>query len=536
MLILIIAVLGNQVDPMRGAVPLPGCGELAAYSLLRATGSPVQLSDVSREFRSRPGFDPWSVSIYELRQGLAAFGCQTEAARFRADDLLRLPQPSILYFRPGRWDAREATGHFVVLLGVEGHQLKLAEWSRIDLDVNVQADVKDVVSRWDGEAILLSKTNNDAGVAVWAAVAIMLIVSLAVFLRRKWRFLRVSAMNLTAVLGLLVSAVGCGDRNGAAPAASPPAATLPFQRSVVELGNVRDKELTVAFPFRVGEQSVKITALGRTCSCTLVDEALLNRELLAGQQHELQVRLNADGVAGQTAVKTISVTTDPPSSAPILLAVRYRPIGKPLLSPKELILHSTPEKAAHGQVLVTYYRSATDPAVSIVRDRCRLDGFRLAEVTHKAEVIKSKIPGQLTEVTIDTTALQLEAVTPLGYGEYRSWQEFVLTDGTSQRCQVIVRVTHPFVALLPRVFAGQIEPGENWSVRVPVRHDKQASTVKDCVCDRSDVTVEYQDDVLTIAGKAPTVAGRFFGTVTVSFRSESIPNVSIPVSGFVTDH
>lgn len=529
-LMLVVTTIA-QSGAAGAASVVPGCGELAVYSLLRATGSTVSLSEVSRELRSYSGFDRDAASIQELRQSLLTFGCPTDAVRFRPSDLRRVPSPSILYFREGRWDARFSTGHFVLFLGMhESGRVELADWSQIDLGVRVLADAEQTIQRWDGEAIILHKTNSSATSAV--GLTVLALIAFVAFVRERSRATRENALRLAFVGWPILFSSGCDSTK---PVQATPSPVLHFDQPVRDLGNTKERSALVRFPFRVGEQPLTITGTGKTCQCLVPDQTVLNQRLEPGSQHEFSVQIDLAGVPGAPVVRTISVITEPVSPVPIVLAIRFRPIGQPVLSTKDLLISSKPEQPAQGEISLIHHRGAADTPISVVREQCRLEGFRITDVKRATDVVKSKIPGQMTEVTIDTTRIGLVGMATLSYGEHRQWQELVLSDGTRQRFQTIVRVSHPFTMLSPRAFVGSVKPGATWKTRLPVRHDRSLCEFVASRSERSDVRVEYADDVVMLTGVAPGTAGRFTGSVTLSFRPKTIPEIQIPFSGLVTE-
>ena len=141
-----------------GAIPIPGCGEAATFSLLCSIGRQVTLEDVHQTFRRLASSqDERVVSIHDIRQVLTFYGVATKALKFDKFRVADVSTPCILFIRPGRWFRSPADdiGHFVTLVGFTGGNANVLDWSGASIQADLMVPRQDLESVWEGDAIVI---------------------------------------------------------------------------------------------------------------------------------------------------------------------------------------------------------------------------------------------------------------------------------------------------------------------------------------------------------------------------------------------
>lgn len=515
---------------------MPGCAETAAFSLMRSHGSDVSLSEVARHFEQDPDFRPFAVSLYELRCVLGDLGFETQAVSSSPGKVTDLPCPCILYFRPGKWIRGSGTtkvGHFVTLLKIntDDQSALIADWAPFYASAETQVPLETLRRQWDGEAIVVAESTN-GGMAAGALIAAILIGVGVFFQCRRSAHGKSPSVRLMGLLVLSASIAGCdSDAESESPTGTD--VSLSFEKPVVDLGLIDSASRVVEFDFTVtGTHPVTIKSLDASCTCTAADTKIFDQPLQPGTRHTLAIKLSPTGAIGSPQTPTAQVVTDPPSPAPLLVAVSYRRSGAPVISHPEQVVRCQPGKRAKAQFRVTYHRAPDDPQVLLVPSQCTLDGFEFENCQTTTEIYDSQIPGHLEQVAIDTTTVHLRSKEKvLQYGTSRTRHALRFSDGETRSLLIDVVVRHPFAPALNRVYAGRLSPSQQWSLFVPVRYSGSPEAIRVSHSVRVD-DVRFADQQLVIKGRAPNHAGRFSGEVKVSFE-DGVPPVHIPVTGIV---
>ena len=336
----------GAVAPTTLIASLPGCGECAAYSFLRMTGTAATLSEVSHRFRGDAReFDPLRVSMRHIRSVLTEYGVETEAVQYTNHSVEHLPFPCILFFRPGRFPGLAVidSGHYLTATGLEGGEVRVFNWSPLAINHDTQMRSEVVSSFWDGEAIILKSRSR---AVVWgSSILILGMMCLAWLIQRRQRIANEVAAATKAVFMfplfacLLACMLGCG---GTSPLDGEGGPLLTVKIPVLNLGVVSSQEDIIA-KFQLEASTdirVQIKEISKSCGCTTTDESLLGKWLNPGDHQELLLRIHPKGTVAHTEVVTAELITDPKSPVPIVVCVRYRPRNPPRISASQLLVES----------------------------------------------------------------------------------------------------------------------------------------------------------------------------------------------------
>ena len=510
---------------------LPGCAEMACYSLLQLSGTDVRLMEVSERFRQRvPDFDPTKVSILELRHIASSFGVETDAIRMSPQRFSDLPVPCIIYFRPDRWRRHlsSPTGHFLTVAHIGDETLKAFDWDSINPDPVLLLPVDSIRNAWDGEAIVPRKSKTLNGRLI---VAILLASIAVAAVMKAARLRKLKKCMLFCGAAAFSSITGCGQRTVAIPTESIP---IVFATPTTNLGIVKGTgPLKVKFPFTVwNHDTVQIVGTSKTCNCAAVNEELIGQDLEPGSKHELIVNLTPSGTPAHSEVRIIQVMTDPPASPPIHIAVTYRLLSHPVLSVKELIVDGKIGEVVTAQFEMTCHRATSDQPVKVVESKCEWGLFSLVNIKYAAE--EFHLQGQAHEkIVTDRTEIQLRANPSRVYGESRAMIRLYFDDQSSVQLFSVVRIQHPFRLSLKRGFCGRRVAGEDWSISMPYRWDGKEGQVDRIECSIPGSRAELTEEVVAITGTAPNAPGRFEGEIAIYFRDATLSRLTVPISGVV---
>ncbi len=524
------------VDVCRAAdmegTAIPGCGETAAFSLLRLQGTDVVLSKVSESFRQRnPRFEFRRVSIRELRDVVEGFGVRTTAVRWPANRLEQLPTPSILYFRPKRWAVNPSsdTGHFITVSGIEEGQVSAFDWAPISTNPELRLPLEVVRSAWDGDAIILEGKGNAADWIWPCLIAGVVVVLLSVIWRR-------SARDATVALLVVGTCLNCGcSRTAPSPVVTEP--LLVFADAAKSLGLVSgDRPIEVRFAFQVRKQGpVTIREVSKSCGCTTINSELVGRSLEAGSSHELVLQLNPNGTAARAEVSTVTLKTEPASAAPIILALSYRCRSAPRVSVSEVFIESNLQQPSKTEFEITYHRAPGDLKAELKLAESDFGEFQTEKVVSKTEDfhVHDDVNQKLL---IDMTTVQLRSNRTYDYGVHRSQMTLAFEGHPKQTLPVVVRVLHPFRPQFSRVFCGPLKVGQTWTKDIPIQRGAEDLKVQSIDCEPAWIHSKLSGRKLAVSVLAPEKTGRFEGRITVRFEGDNPPAVTIPISGTVIEN
>lgn len=532
-------VLGADLESE--GIPLPGCGIAAVHSFLRCQGRAITLQDVDRAVRDKsPGVDPFSLSVADVRRALAAFGEPTRAVRVDPQDMASLPNPSVLFFGPGRWPrgAPGAVGHYVTLVKVSGRDAVLLDWNAVSVQSAVSLPLAQLETVWDGEAIVPDLPwwrSSQALAGFLVAICGSAICALARLRRGRTKSCApaIDTATLSVLLLVVTCFVGC-NRPQTDPQADP-TPTLFFEKPMLLLGPVPGgRTVEEDFPFRVWERGpVTIAAFESSCGCATPDTDLVGKELPSGSAQSMRVRLRPDG-EGLSVTRLIKIHTTPVSAGPLTVGIQYRRQDPPRISTSRIVASVAPGSIANAEVGIVYRHPPREPRVSLDLSRSAGTHFGVESVTQTSEVVKFDATADV-DLTIDTTHVNLRALTRLPYGEHRGQIKFAFDDRSEQIVETLVSVPHPLRLQMPRVFCGFLTPGERWSRSIAWERMPGAAFEIASVRAEDDTVQAYMSisNRLELTGEAPRAAGRFEVAVIVKFVPATIPPLRVPVSGIV---
>lgn len=118
---------GSNPDPGLSTLPVKTlvCGPNVLYMLLKLQGRPVTFQQVAREL----GSDNKLTSLLELRQAAARLGLPTRMRRCPLEDLDRCTMPCIAYTRSEFARRDDQSGHYMLVLKVEGERIEVVDGS-----------------------------------------------------------------------------------------------------------------------------------------------------------------------------------------------------------------------------------------------------------------------------------------------------------------------------------------------------------------------------------------------------------------------
>lgn len=529
----VVTFAEELVDPIV-SYRLPGCAEMACYSLLQLSGTDVQLTEVTERFRQRvPDFNPNRISIHQLRNITSSFGVETDAIRVSPQKLSDLPLPCIIYFRPRRWrhDESEMTGHFLTVAHVNEETVRAFDWDSVTPDPVLTLPMDFIKDRWDGEVIILRRYS-----IVNRALLVVILIFTTVAAARRLRKKQFASPLVSLLLyGAIVfsSTAGCGQQNIAGTTESMP---IRFTAPTVNLGVVRGPgRLEVKFPFTVWDNGpAQIVQVSKSCNCTAINEDLIDQELEPGSSHEFIVGLIPTGTPARSEVRTIQVVTDPPANPPIHIAIIYRLLGQPVISVEELTANGDIGQVIEADFEITYHRAKSDRPITLLNSKCDWGDFTPVDIKHVTEEFELQSDA-LGKIVTDRTKIHLRHNPSPVCGDFRSLLTLRFDDQSSKDLAAVVRIEHPFRLLVKRGYCGRCAAGERWAISIPYRWDRKGGTVDRIECSVPDSSAELTPTAILMTGMAPKTAGRFEGDLKISFRETALPPLTVPMSGLVVD-
>lgn len=523
-------VMGFQPQTDSVASPLPGCAVSAAKSFLTASGHHCSLSEIQSEIRAgREDFDPFAVSMYDLREGVTRCGLPVDAIKVPDSDLSQLPTPAILYFAPERWSriSGNSSGHYVTLLGFEENAAVIIDWNGLDPNALVHIPRATLESLWEGEAVVSQQQRTNS--FLLPVIAVGLAYAGVIAWRRK--SLTPGATSV-AVLVCLISA-GCGQSSNKLSDQSQ--SSLKFDSPLIDAGDVSSRDIIDReFHFQVtGSTPVRITGFETSCGCTTVDDGLVGKLLNPGEEHRLQINVRVD--PGFTpVVRFVKLITEPPTNPPHTLGIRYVPQERPQLSVSVLRCQTTFGESPTATLLITHRRTKQRKPVRLIREQSSGTTFAIADVKVKTEdVLLSEITQE--RCVVETHTVELRGQGHLMYGEHQGSLTLRFSDGSEQVLPTELLVEHPIVLKQRRVFLGVLKAGADWNRTISYTHSNHASVDIAQVSAVNGLVKPVRDPDMRIHlfGTAPQIPGRFEDLVEIRFSSDDIPVLRLPVSGIV---
>jgi ABC-type bacteriocin/lantibiotic exporter with double-glycine peptidase domain len=186
--------------------PLPDCGPVCVFVIMKLLDRPQSFSSVQARFRElNSDINLQYCSMQDLRLCLNSFGFKATSARVHRPEMT--PTPSILYFEPpveknGTPDS--TVGHFVVLKRIDKEQAEIIDWTLEPSVRSATLPISKLSQFWNGTVLIVSEReihiDNELfspfvlRVGVWTS-AILLILAITFMVERmiSWRSGRPSA-------------------------------------------------------------------------------------------------------------------------------------------------------------------------------------------------------------------------------------------------------------------------------------------------------------------------------------------------------
>ena len=505
---------------------------MSTYSLLRSCDQTPTVTEVVRRFELEcPGIDPYRHSIRDVRRVLDSFGVASVAVKILPANLRRWTRPAILYFGPGRWPYSRAssTGHFVCFTGQSGNNAIVLDWTSNQTDPTRMILIDELIAVWEGEAII---ERTDYEFFVIATVIGLMMVglwllspSIARLARRR------TSIPACMIVLLTLSGSGCGRSTPIAKGVP----CLVFDQPVAQLGRIRqERTASHEFKFQVWDQGpVKITKISTSCGCTSANNTIVGQTLLAGSQHSIAVSVRRD-VIGQPLTQLIQIMTDPASTDPLTVAVRYEFIPGPQPTVQELRLDTIPRQLPDGEVVVIHRRAVTDAPVVLDCAASLSTEFEIGEVVRSTELVATRVNTQ-EQLAVDTNRIPLRGRTSAGEVTRRSMIRLVWSDGTTNDLAVLVSPKLPLTLQLSHVYTGVLQPSKSWRQIVPRRTASDAVVSIKSIQSSDERMTAMMDSQgnLVVTGTAPVTPGRFRAEIVIQFSGETAPELRLPVTGIV---
>ncbi len=288
------------------------------------------------------------------------------------------------------------------------------------------------------------------------------------------------------------------------------------------------------FPFVVWKRSpVRITQVETTCSCTVARSGVVGRELPPGSSGNLRIELRAAERAGPVEQRAI-VYTEPAPRVPIILSVRATIIhpaqvvgGKPVVSG---IAGGPPPQ---GVVRVTRLRSPAEAPLELDERSSDLGDLRVIgmQSAHPINLYTGTIVDNLD------IALERHGTPPIGTRDEvirLAWKNGL----PATAVPLTIEVCHPVRPKLERVFLGEVPPGEERSIEVPLEVDGPLDPDAVRLTCRGDLAwarLSQHPWRLVVLARAPRKPGRFEGRVCLEFANLGLPAIHVVVSGITKD-
>jgi len=322
---------------------------------------------------------------------------------------------------------------------------------------------------------------------------------------------------------------------------SPVSEVLHILRPHVDLGVFRvgidGERPTHTFAFTVrGTSPVRIKSIETDCgACSSPARELIGKELEPGSTHMLTLQMDVDHRAGPCRQMAL-ITTDPPSRTPLVVSLAAFIVQPPVVSPSPLVVDSVFGELPECVVDIYRLRDASSRPLRLNEEASEFPSFVLVERSSDSGERPLLRSAERSPVQ-DRLTMRFKAATRLPIGEHRLEFRFAWRDDAAPSVlAVLVRVHHPVRPQVERVFFGQLRPAEQRAVRLWLQHTSQERpNVRTVMSDLDFVhsSINEVGDELVLKVRAPTGAGRFAGTVTISFENGSIPPLNLPVSGVV---
>ena len=527
----------TSIDVGQQAESIPPCGPACVYTVLRMNGRHVGIAQLQATFREVDPKLDWQVaSLWHLREALARFGVNWEAREFRDHEFSSLSLPAILYFEPGQWPgvSMRHVGHFVVLAHLNGSTVTVADWQPSARSVIVELPRADLEQRWSGIALVDASHAATWGMPTACGIVVVLIVALFAL-----RFVVKGKLRLRfprVVVGAWIAMVTCGCDGDNSVTGSSTHPTLLFEEPSVNLG-LRNSAtpMTTQFKFRVWDEStVRIVGVATSCGCSSSESDIIGRDLQAASEAELSLVTRPRRGIGANSVFA-SVTTDPPSPAPLVIAVHYELPEQPQAAVSVVVVEGMPNLPAATSVEFVHRRRSADGALQIDRQKSQCTHFHIANIEMKSES-GDVDPRSGDQLSIDRYQVQLQSTVPCEYGAKSGVLRLAWGNGEITEVPTLLRVARPVEPSFSNVFAGVLKPQQEWSVRVPCRRTVDGQAVVATV-ESPDPALQASfsnaENVLQLRGKAPATSGRFSERVILKFDAQNIPALEIPITGIV---
>lgn len=320
-----------------------------------------------------------------------------------------------------------------------------------------------------------------------------------------------------------------GGRGGGEP-------PLAFSQYTVDKGVVwvgpSPEPLEFAFPFAVWQRTpVRITQVETTCACTVATGDLVGRELPPGASETLRIKLSAGQRAGVVEERAL-VHSDPASDAPMILSLKAT-----ILHPARM-LGATPVLSGvagagrpRGVVRITRLRSAAEAPLQLEAIDCDQGNLRVIglESTHSANAY--------TNTMADNVDITLEADGAYPIGVSKTTMRLAWKHGVPPTVAPLkIELRHPIRPALERIFLGELRPGEQRTVEVPLEVEGPLAVHSVRLGCEGSIVEAHLSGVpwrLVVLARAPTVPGRFEGQVHLQLAKPRLPATRLLVVGLV---
>lgn len=546
---------------------IPDCCVACTYGILKLQGSLESLDNVRSRFSALyPDADRRAISLAQIRGVVESYGYHAAGVRLDPDAGYRVPTPAILFLRPDKV-GNENIGHVILLQSVTDEG---ATFSDFTAGIGGRTVTRsELATFWDGEALVVSRAALDlpsrslpVSLLAWSILTAAVICLLCWLASRRAR-LGATVQSLLALFALLtVSVAGCSRSNRASSAAQPQGAqgedgatsahleaatpaVLSFTEPSADIGVYRctrlNEQIDHAFVFTVASSTpARITKLFTSCGCMTANRDLVGRNLAPGSRHQILFRLSALDRVGPLTVRA-EVVTDPASSRPVVLSLSAFLIQAPIASPNPLNLaYARGSGPADIRVSLSQLRDAASAPLKLDASESDLGPFRYVEATtDRARVAVG--PG-LDPTFLDETQLTLALKEPLPVGRHTfhirlAWSGDT-EDETCTELPVFVHVRQPVRLQVEDLFLGVVAAGELCEHDVRLTRDPSVKCRITVVSSDNPNIVVRMDDAeerVLIRARFPDTPGRFTGRITMQFDDETMPPLTLSVSGVTQD-
>lgn len=519
------------------AVTIPHCGVASTFASLRALGWKGTLQQVEDCFLALfPGIDLRGISFSHIRSVVESLGFIAEGLRCDTNELIRMEPPVILHIDPSRLPGRHVEmGHFFVYVAEKHGDIEIVDYSLSSDSYFIHA--ADMSRLWSGMALRISVNRKSyikvLDIVVFACLLCAFGIAVVAWRRiQKPRRARQVTLSFWASVSCAVSLCAFSGCQRQVPASSP--SPVVFEKSLIDLGVVRQKHFDELFNFEVWQQSsIKfVSAHASCCGVARINSDLIGKEFGAGSRGDVTVTLDHETIGPWEY--TVFLDTEPPSPQPISLTVRMVVADVPRPSQKILTIERVAAGVPSTELAVSYIRDSHEVPLEFLKADSKTGRFSVQMLRNDTE----KLPyakNRVDSVVVDRIRFQIVAQ-HMEIGEIETDElELQWASGVpSTSVKVVAKCLHPISIVPSQLFFGEVSTGEKCTLSAAVRA-RDSSPIKIDRIDSRDpfVSGENNGETMTVRVTAPPAVGRFESQLRVNFADREIPPISVGVSGIV---